>query len=123
MPQAKIPEFRYPQNGHDIGQKLPILPADTKLGLYRAVRKIRGEKNMLLIHKNQRVANITLSTSGRILAADVINRAHMPVGTYSGYPALTTAKLQRWLETRTIPGQRQGRGRSKKRLGAVSLRR
>ena len=24
MPQAKMPAFRYPQNSHDIGQKLPI---------------------------------------------------------------------------------------------------
>lgn len=69
------------------------------------------------MHKNQRVADLTLSTGGRLLAADVMNQAHMPVGTYSDYPALTTAKLQRWMETRTIPGERQGKDRIEKTLG------
>jgi len=72
---------------------------------------------MFLMHKNQRVANLALSTGGRILAADVISRAHMPVGTYSDYPALIVAKLQRWMETRAILGQRQGKEQIEKVLG------
>lgn len=72
---------------------------------------------MLLMHKNIPVADIEVSGTGGILAVRVLDRSHMPLGTYSRYQDLAVLRLQKWMETRTIPEGRQGRKRIEDALG------
>lgn len=66
---------------------------------------------MLLMHKDIPVAQLTVTTGAQIIAARVLDRSHMPIGTYADDPNLAAAKLRIWLGTRMIPGERQDKGK------------
>lgn len=72
---------------------------------------------MLLMHKNIPVADIEISGAGAILAVRVLDREHMPVGTYSGDENLTALRLRQWMKTRAIPSERQERTKLEGALG------
>ena len=49
---------------------------------------------MLLMHKNTPVADVELSGTGGILSIRVLDRSHMPLGTYSEYQNLAVLPLR-----------------------------
>ncbi len=66
---------------------------------------------MFLMHKNIPVADIEVSGTGDIRFMRVLDRSHMPLGTYSRYQDLAVLRLQQWMKTRAIPEGRQERKR------------
>lgn len=72
---------------------------------------------MLLMHKDIPVADIVVSEKGEILSMRVLDREHMPPGTYSRYQDLAVLRLRKWMEARAIPEGRQERHRIEDALG------
>ena len=72
---------------------------------------------MFLMHTNIPVADIEVAGTGGILAVRALDRSHMPLGTYSEYQNLAVLQVQRWMEMRAIPEERQERTRIEDALG------
>lgn len=72
---------------------------------------------MTLMHKDIPAAGLTAITGGYIIGAESLDRRHMPMGTYSDDPGIMAAKLRKWLSSRRIPDERQGKAALDKAIG------
>lgn len=62
---------------------------------------------MLLLHKNDVVADVLMVSGSIINVNKLYNKELLPVGTYNDYKNLLANQLSQWMKTRAIPSERQ----------------